>query len=84
MTYKVLGSEISLPLTVESIDEWISEKRKEFDLEDVDSPSNLRHLEALRAELYRDVIFCIKQGAGHSRELAQAAWKLELIYNAED
>lgn len=79
MPYNYKGSETSIPLAVESIEEWIKEQRKRFDLEDLDNPANLFTLHDLRAELYRDVLLSVKSRAAHSVELAEAALKLEEV-----
>lgn len=80
MTYKIKGEEVQLPLTVEAIEDWITEQRKYFDLEDPDNPANLMSLHDLRARLYRDVMIVISTRAGHAVDLAEAALKLEKIY----
>ncbi len=74
------GNELDLPLTVECIQNYIERRRKEFNLDDPEDPTNIFHLQSVRAELYRDVIFCIRQGAGHGVDLCREAWKLEFIY----
>ena len=74
------GNELDLPLTVECVQNYIKRHRQDFDLADPDNPANVFRLQELRGELYRDVIFCIRQGAGHAVDLAKEAWKLEFIY----
>lgn len=74
------GNELGLPLSVECIENYIEDHRKDFDLTDPENPVNIMHLQSLRGELYRDVVFCIRQGAGHGPDLCRAAWKLEFIY----
>lgn len=80
MSYKYKDTETSIPLAVESIEAWIAERKKNFDLEDPDNPSNLFRLHDYRAELYRDVLIAIRGRASHAIELAEAALKLEEIY----
>lgn len=77
MSYKLNGSELTIPLAVSCIEDWIAEKRKELDLENKDDPKNLLTLQALRGELYRDTLIAVRGRAAHGAELAAAALKLE-------
>jgi hypothetical protein len=77
MPYEFKGETLSLPLTVESIERWIEEKKKSLDLEDLDNPTNLFILKDLMFELYRDVLVVVRSRASHSAALAEAALKLE-------
>ncbi len=79
MSYNYKGTIISIPLAVECIEEWIEEKKKLLDLNDLDNPANLFTLHDLRAELYKDVLVAVRSRAGHAAELAEAALKLEEI-----
>lgn len=64
---------VGLPLTTESIEYWVKEYRKHrHGAGEEDFNKN-------KAELYRDVLICVKSGAAHSRELAEAALKLEEV-----
>jgi hypothetical protein len=81
MSYNHKGTELQLPLTIESVEGWIEAHKKCFDLIDLDNPANLFTLQGLRAELYRDVLLVVKTNAGHAVLLAEAALKLEEILN---
>lgn len=63
MKYKIKNEEVTLPLTVEAIQNWIKD-------------SGI-HAESLRFLLYRDILICLKTGAAHGKELAEAALVLE-------
>jgi hypothetical protein len=69
MTYMVKGVELRLPLTTESIKDYVLEKPKpgSNEVEDLTYVLNL----------YRDVLRCIQLGAGHGKDLAIAALKIE-------
>ncbi len=79
MSYNYRGTILTIPLAVECIEEWIEEKKKLFDINDLDNPANLFTLESLRAELYKDVLVAVRSRAGHAAELAAAALKLEEV-----
>jgi len=70
MTYTMKdGTIVRLPLTVDSIELSIKElKERGGDVHDFNG---------YKAQLYRDVLFCVRSGAAHSRALAEAALKLE-------
>jgi hypothetical protein len=79
VSYNYKGTILTIPLAVECIEEWIEEKKKSLDLNDLDNPCNLFILHDLRAELYRDVLIVVRSRAGHAAELAEAALKLEEV-----
>jgi hypothetical protein len=79
VSYNYKGTILSIPLAVECIEEWLQEKKKLVDLNDLDNPANLFILQDLRAELYRDVLVAVRSHAGHAADLAAAALKLEEI-----
>lgn len=76
-SYKLNGTELTIPLAVSCIDDWIAEKRKELDWKNKEDIKNLLTLQTLRGELYRDTLVAIKGRAAHAAELAEAALKLE-------
>ena len=71
MTYKVNGTVTKLPLTVESVKDYISRRTQTVD-------SQIDDL-FYRLHLYRDVLICIKLGAAHGKELASKALEMENI-----
>lgn len=76
MTYMVKGADARLPLTTESIEDYIAKKRMTV----IEKRDEL----AYTLRLYRDVLRCIQLGAGHGRDLAIAALKIEEVSeNAE-
>lgn len=75
--YKFKDTELTIPLAVSCVEEWIEEKKKEIDALDKNDPKNLLTLQALRVELYRDALIAIRGRPAHYAELAGAALKLE-------
>ena len=71
MSYKVKGLDCELPLTVGAIEEYIDRVNSDISFKvyrDTDFP---------KLDLYRDVLRCVASGAGHAKDLAIAALKLE-------
>jgi hypothetical protein len=65
MKYIAKGMEVSLPLTVESIENLLS------------SIHSKEAASLILIDLYRDVMLCVASGAGHAKDLAIAALKIE-------
>lgn len=69
MTYMVKGAEVRLPLTTEAIQDYIAKRQT--------TVTNERDDLVYTLHLYRDVLRCIQLGAGHGKDLAIAALKIE-------
>jgi len=70
MKYRVNGTEVSLPLSVDSIEIAISY---------IKNTTVPEEQQGQKLELYRDVLICIRNGASHGNQLATAALKLEEV-----